>query len=315
MTATTEEEDQADDTGSCSHEDYLADSAQYYLVDAFAAMTVADELLRAAIAAELAMRVPHLEREQVKAAKAKHETWVALQEPERAIADHDVKIAAAESERATWQEQLEQGDVAARVEARRWVAEWDSELATLRQAKEFAEAQLLPYQDAHAKACAAFDDATSKLAGWKLNATPECAYVGAGRETRAYAFRFGRELRRVLSNPDDREHDVACAELRELCIAAMRAGYDITADLPDFTAIAFRAMTAEMADAATTPPDPVPSMTDVMALTKADFENSALQAASARNVADDRRGARPVPAPPQRSYMDVPRVRDLGIGR
>ena len=64
-----------------------------------------------------------------------------------------------------------------------------------------------------------------------------------------------------------------------------------------------------MADAMTTPPAPAPSMVEVIKQTGADFEHMRLQ--GVRTEVDDRRNARPVPAPPQRSYMSVPRVKDM----
>jgi hypothetical protein len=115
------------------------------------------------------------------AAKGLEETYAALKDQERDLADLDAEITGAETELATWQSQLEQGDVAARVEARRWVSEWESELAALRGKREFADAQMLPLRDAHSKARAALEQATGAMEGRKLNATPALSYYGAGR--------------------------------------------------------------------------------------------------------------------------------------
>ena len=135
VTATAVEDDQADAPALSPREEHLAEWLK--------AMAAADKLLRQAIADELAEDLPGLEEAQAKAAEAVGETYGALKDPERDLADLDAEIGHAETELATWQSQLEEGDVAARVEARRWVAEWEAELVVLRGKREFGLAQML----------------------------------------------------------------------------------------------------------------------------------------------------------------------------
>jgi hypothetical protein len=59
------------------------------------------------------------------------------------------------------------------------------------------------------------------------------------------------------------------------------------------------------------PPEPAPGPSEVVKLLSADFENNALQ--SRPTHVDDFRG--PVPSrPPAREYMQVQRLRDMGLG-
>jgi hypothetical protein len=106
VTAAAVEDDQADAPALSPREEHLAEWLEV--------MAAADKLLRQVIADELAEDMPGLEQAQAEAAKGVEETYAALQGPERDLADLDGEITGAETELATWQSQLEEGDVAAR---------------------------------------------------------------------------------------------------------------------------------------------------------------------------------------------------------
>jgi hypothetical protein len=129
--------------------------------------------------------------------------------------------------------------------------------------------------------------------------------TAVGQGIRAYVAHRKLRINHVLlmMDRDHPEWGTACSELRELCIAAMRGGYDVARDLPDFAEVAFRAMTSAMPSAESAVADPAPSAAEIMAQTQVDMGNMALQKAAARNVIDDRRGARSQPAPAARDYM------------
>lgn len=109
-------------------------------------------------------------------------------------------------------------------------------------------------------------------------------------------------LRNDRSSP---EWDMAIRELWELCA---RSGYR-TDDLPSAAEQMARAMTSEMASAETTPLPPAPSAAELKMIDELHHES--VRVDQARQVIDDRRGARPQPAPPQPTYRDVPRLRDM----
>jgi len=281
------------------------------LADLAKAMGDVDRATMQLIVDELAEVWPALEDAEEKAAEALREALAALEAPERAIADLNAEIAHAEAELATWRKQLADGDVAARVTARTWIAEWEAEVAALTAKRDYAAAGMLPLIDARNLARADLELVQGAKNGLAVSMLDPYGPVGQG--TTAYvSYRMPRLAYVLLAA--DRAHpewEVACTELRELCISAMRGGYDVGRDLPDYAEVAFRAMTAGMADAMTTAPDPAPSAVEVVKQTEAHFENMALQARPVHvSDIDDRRAAQPVRTP-ARNYMAVPRVKDL----
>ncbi len=131
-----------------------------------------------------------------------------------------------------------------------------------------------------------------------------------GQQTKAYeSFRMLHLNHVPLRNDrEDPEWPMALAELRELC---MRSGYRTT-DLPTDAELAARALQMSgMADALATPPDPVPSAAEVMAMDKAVVVNAALQSSPSR--IDDFRRPAPPRTVPERDYLQVPRLKDMGL--
>lgn len=295
MTAAAVEVGQAEASEPDSREQHLAELAKATAaVDRWSAQLIIDEL------AEL---MPGLDRAEEQAAGRLREACTALEGPERRVADLEEHIARADSELASWRSQFDTGDVAARVTARQWISEWENERTALVQRKEFVQAEMAPLIDARSKARADLELVAAAKRGlaWAM---VDPFGSAAGQATQAYIGYRQTRLAYVLlcADPGHPEWDTACAELRELCISAMRGGYDVARDLPDFGAVAFRAMVSEMASADSTPPAPAPGMIDVMALTKAEFENNALQG---HPTSIERRdlpppGARPVP---ERGFM------------
>ena len=283
------------------------------LADLARAMGDVDRATMQLIVDELGEAWPALEDSEVKAAAVLREALAAVETPERAVADLNAEIAHAEAELATWRKQLADGDVAARVTARTWIAEWEAEVAALTAKRDYAQAGMLPLIAARTRARADLELVQGAKNGLAVSMLDPYGPVGQG--TTAYvSYRMPRLAYVLLAA--DRAHpewEVACTELRELCISAMRGGYNVAADLPDYAEVAFRAMTAEMASALDSAADPAPSAVELKALETAYYEDAALQGRPVHvSDIDDRRFAQPVRTPvPQRDYMSVPRLRDV----
>jgi uncharacterized protein YdbL (DUF1318 family) len=88
---------------------------------------------------------------------------------------------------------------------------------------------------------------------------------------------------------------------------------DYAAELPSEAEQAKSYWDSVYADAASRAmSDPMPTGADIVAQDVAKFENIALQ--NVRSVVEDRRYARPQPAPPARSYMQPPATeREMGL--
>jgi hypothetical protein len=283
-------------------EDHLAELAK--------ASAEVDKWSRQLIVDELAELMPGLEAAEESAAARLRDALEALKAPGAAIADLDAAIGRAETELASWRDQLEGGDVAARVDARRWIAEWETERDTLTARRDYAAAEMLPLADVRNRARADLELAQGAKTGLAFSmCIPFESPVG--QATRAYIGYRQPRLAYVLLKGDsaDPEWECAVAELRELCISAMRGGYNVAPDLPDPAAVAAAGIAAPMADAMATPPDAVPSMTEVLALDKARMEDLALQQQPSR--IDDYRAPAPPREVPDRPYMRVPRVKDM----
>ena len=283
---------------------------QDHLADLAKAMAEVDRCTMQLVVDELGEGWPVLVAAEGEAAEALREAGAALEDPQRAIAALGEEIARAETELSTWRRQLEDGDVAARVTARTWISEWETELAALAQKREFAEAQMFPFIDARNKARSHLELVQGAKRGLAYAMADPYGRVGQG--TKAYVqFRQTRLTYVLLMG--DRAHpewDCAISELKELCVAVMRVGHDITADLPSFGEVAFRAMTnAVEGNLSDVMSDPGPNAADVMASLKSEFTSANLTPA----VIEDRRVA---PPPPRavREYMQTQRLSDLGLG-
>lgn len=268
-----------------------------------AAMAEVDKWTHQLIVDELAGICPALDQAEEQAAAALRQAVAALEDPERATAELDGEITRAEAELSSWRSQLEDGDVGARVTARTWVSEWEAELAALRNKRDFAQAEMLPLIAARNKARADLELAMGAKRGlaWSM-IDPFGTAVGQG--TSAYvSYRMPRLTYVMLMG--DRGHpewDCALAELRELCVAVMRAGHDITRDLPDFGEVAFRSMTSALdGNLADVMADPAPTGRDVMNQIEAEAVNKNLPA----SYIEDHRNIAPVPRV-ARDWMQVP---------
>lgn len=309
MTAAAVEQDQADVPEPSLRDRRLAECLEL--------RAAAGGRLAQAVAAELAEDLPALEQAWVESGDAASAAYGALEAPRQAKEDRDAAVTQAETELAGWRSQAgdESTPFAERVRLRAQIADGEAELEMLRQKADFAQAQLLPFLDAYARAEAEFEKATAALEGRKLNATPALAFFGAGQKTAAYeAFRFGTALESALRNRDHFEHDAAVDHMLHLCEVSGFRTENYADRLPSDAEQARRFWDQVRADAvAGMAADPAPSMVDVMKQTEAEFENAALQ--QHRTVIDDYRS--PATAVPRTaavdSYRQVQSLRDLGI--
>ena len=285
---------------------------QQWLAAWLVAMTDGDKCLRRAVAAELAERLPEREQDKADADAVLEKVHAAARGPERDAAALDEEIARNEGELAAWRALLDPSrPVGDRVEARRWVEEYENELAGLRERRDFVTAQLLPLRDAVTKAERDVEAAAASRHGAELNATPLLAYYGAGQKTSAYvALRFGLALKHALTDESDPEHGAAIEHMLDLCEASGFRTENFADRLSDDARAAARFWDQKYADA--NPPQPPPSGREVMEALHTEMTlamvNKSLDASPSR--IDDYRGPAPPKTMPDRSYMKVPRVKD-----
>jgi hypothetical protein len=281
-------------------EDHLAEFAK--------AAAEVDKWSRQLIVDELAELMPGLEAAEETAAGRLRDALEALKAPESAIADLDAEIGRAESELASWRKQLEDGDVAARVTARTWISEWEVERDALTQRRDYAQAEMLPLVDARNRARADLELAAGAKTGL---AFAMCIPFESpvGQATQAYVGYRQVRLNHVLLLGDRAhpEYDAAVAELDEV---AAWAGFSLVEDV--HARQLAESIRANLPDAAAAAADPVPSMTEVLALDKAGMEDLALQ--QRKTHVEDHRYA---PAVPRNvrvpEYRQVQTMRDMGL--
>lgn len=308
MTAEAAEQDQADVPEPPSWAQHV--------VACFELRSAAAGRLAHAVAAELAEEIPALEQAWLESGDKASASYAALEAPRTAKQERDAAVAQAEAELAGWRSQAEDESTpfAERVRLRAQIADGEAELEVLRQKADFAQAQLLPLLDAYAKAEAGFEQAESALEGRKLNATPALAFLGAGSGTAVYKlFRFGTALEAALRDRDHPEHVAAVGYWLHLCRVSGLRTEDFAAELPSDAEQAKRYWDQVYADA--NPPQPPPSGREVAAAVHAEMTvmgvNKALENSPAR--IDDYRRPGPPREVPDRPYMQVPKLRDMGI--
>jgi hypothetical protein len=199
--------------------------------------------------------------------------------------------------------------VSARVTARTWIQEWEVERDALTQRRDYAQAQMLPLVDARNKARGDLELAQGAKTGL---AFAMCIPFESpvGQATQAYVGYRQVRLNHVLLLGDRThpEYESAVAELHEV---AAFAGYSLVEDV--HARQLAESIRSNLPDATAAAADPVPSMTEVLALDKAAMQNVALQA-QPNVVEDHRRPAAPRPrnevVPPARQ---VQTLRDLGV--
>jgi hypothetical protein len=233
----------------------------------------------------------------------------ALAAPLARLAEMDAGIAAAEGRCVEWSRQLADADPDKRAQARAHFDEWSAEIDKLRAGRDEAERGYRPLFEEREQArknLGVMQGGRRVLAAGMLD-----PFGALGQQTRAYEAFRQLYLNHVLLRNDreDPEWDMALAELRELC---MRSGYRTT-DLPTDAELAARALEASgMASAAVTPPDPVPSGQEVIALDKAGVLNAALERSP--SMIEDYRNTPPVPRNARvAEYRQVPTLRDMGL--
>ena len=190
----------------------------------------------------------------------------ALNGPLARLAEMDAKISKAEGTCVEWSQKLTAGDPDQKAEARPHFDEWSAYIDGLRAERDEAERGYRPlFEDREraSKDLRAIQGGKRVLIAGMLDPFGEL-----GQQTKAYeAYRMPHLTHVLLRNDrEDPEWDMAIAELRELCL---RSAYR-TADLPTDAEMAARALEMSgMADAMTSPPDPVPSGQEVLAMDKA----------------------------------------------
>ena len=195
------------------------------------------------------------------AAAALRTALEALDGPLARLAEMDAGISAAEGRCVEWSQQLADADPDTRAEARSHFTEWSAEIDSLRAERDEAERGYRPLfeeREQCRKNLGVMQGGKRVLAAGMLDPFGEL-----GQQTKAYEAYRQLHLNHVLLRNDreDPEWDMALAELRELCL---RSGYRTT-DLPTDAEMAARALQMSgMADALTTPPDPSPSMMEII---------------------------------------------------
>ena len=258
---------------------------------------VADKAIKQAIVDELAFSLSGASR-AVEAADAAHrEACAALGKPEQLLAGLDEEIGRVTGRCAEWQAKLSSLTAEDRVEARVRFAAWSDELDKLKEKRDQAERDLQPYYDVRNNAAADLELAEgARLSVASAMSKPYESRVAQG--TRAYITLRQPRLTYVLlaGDPSHAEWEPAISQLEEMCL---RSAYRTDHLIGNAEAMA-RAMTAEMADAASTPFAPSPNAADVMA---ADMVKLANETAPPSRIEDHRR---PGSAVPRRDYMRLP---------
>ena len=275
--------------------------------DLAAATAFRDKCVQQLIIDDLADWMPALDAKEEAAEKRLSAACAALEGPERHVVGLNDEIARAEAELATWRSQLEGGDVASRVTARQWIAEWEAEREALVQKRDFAVADMSHLVDAKAKAHA--DAELAKGAKMGLAAAMVNPFGSPVARTTPSYIGYRQPFLNLILIANDRESpewETAAAQWED---CARHSGLR-TDNLPSEAEQMARAMTASMADATTSPPPPAPSAVELGKLLEAEMTNRALQ--STRDYVEDRRYPPPRAVLVQkRAYMVVPRVRDL----
>jgi hypothetical protein len=220
----------------------------------------------------------------------------ALEAPLGAIAAIDRDIAQAEGRCVEWQAKLEGAGPDQRAQARIHFQEWDAEVTSLRAKRDQAEAMAQPVSAEHDQARKALEvvqAAKTRVLAAMLNPFGD----ELAQATEAYKSIRMTQLVPVLLRGDrsSAEWDMAVSELAELQRITENPRW-----VPEV-----------MASAAETPPDPAPSMGEVLALDKAVMENMTLQQQA--NVVEDHRRPGPPRQVPERPFMEVPKLRDMGL--
>jgi hypothetical protein len=229
----------------------------------------------------------------------------ALTGPRAELAEMDKGIVKAEGRCVEWSERLSDPDPDIRASARNYYDEWSAQVATLRAERDRVERDQLPLVDAK-------EEARSRLR--VLQSAKQAvmyAQLHPFTSTLAKATKAYVALRMPMLGPvllrydtDSPEWPEAVLQLEEWCL---RSAYR-TDHLPSNAAQAARAMTAAMPDGlADLMADPMPSMTDVMNQTRAEFEAMAVDKQVSR-IDDYRHG--PPRDVPERPYMQVPKLSD-----
>lgn len=239
----------------------------------------------------------------------------ALGEPLSQLTGVDAKIAAAQDRCAGLRQELARldgddddddapGKMAA---AKMHLAEWEARVTRLRSKRDFADSGFQPLyeqRDSARKALGVVQAAKRRVLAAMLDPFGD----PLAQQTEAYtSFRAPMLgpvlLQRDLESP---EWDQALEQLREWC---RRSGYR-TDDLPSEAEQIARALAAPMADALATPPDPVPSGQDILAMDAAKMVNDSLPP----SVIEDHRNTPPVPRNLRvESWRQVPTLGDLGV--
>ena len=266
------------------------------------------------IVLELQELLTGLEASEDQAAAHLRETADALTGPLAVLASIEADIIAAEGKCNQWSALLsDETPPDKRARVRVFYEEWSREVTALKSRRDFAESG---FQSAFEARDQARKVLTAVQAGKRAVVYAMLDPFGSSiaQGTQAYeAFRMPQLVPVLLANDrESPEWDKAVAELEELCL---RSAYR-TDHLPGEAEQMARAMTAAM-----TPPDaalaeavagPVPSAGELKVLDAVARESARLD--EAREVVDDRRGAVPVRQPvQQRSYMEIPRLRDTGL--
>jgi hypothetical protein len=283
---------------------------QEHLAELLGVLADADKLLRQVIADELAEGLPKLEQDEADAAAALEKVFAAARDPERDLAAIDAEIAAAEADRAKWQAMLtDETPREERARARFQHAECESDIARLGEKRDFVTAQLLPLRDAVTKAKRDLEAATGRLRGAELNATPLLAYYAAGQKTSGYAMRFGIALEPALADESHPEHDAAVDHMLYLATVTGFRTESYADRLPSDAMAEQRFWDSVYAN----PPQPPPSGREIIEALHTEMNLSMVNKALGPSRIDDYRGPAPPKPVPDRPWMRVPRVSELGI--
>lgn len=193
--------------------------------DHLAAFFDADRALKDAvgqlIADELLSRVPEYEAWLDAAAVNVEAAWNARQGPEGIAAGLDADIARGEAQHAEWTAKLASPDISERVNARAYALSWETELGLLREKRQQAQLDLLPYAGAHREAKEELARATAETE--TLRANVAVPFLGLGQRTFAYhVFRqqLGGVAAVLLGDPGAGEFDAAMGFMDELCLSS-----------------------------------------------------------------------------------------------
>lgn len=281
---------------------FIGDNPAEHIASLFDAISLVDQCVAQLIIDDLAdMQFP-LEENQEKAAKRLSQAVEAMGGPNAHLVTLDRDIAHAESRSAEYGKLLDSADPDERAQARWRKSEWDAELDSLRQKRQSAHEDMLPFIAEWDKAKADLKAADEALTGLALNmADPFKGVVAQG--TPAYQVwrkQSGNLVPLLLANDRDNPEFQQAVNLLEQC--CLRSGYR-TDNLPTNAEQLANAL-AELAGT----PEIAPSGAEVMAQTGAVAENVKLE--HSRQVIEDYRQPRPPKVTAEREWMQVQRLRE-----